>query len=70
MTRAYILIVAVIPEDEQDQMRFSDGSIHVKIASQIYGEPMECAAMLQNMSADIQTSIKEEIMKGSSDHAS
>lgn len=65
MTRAYCLLIAVVPEDEQEQMRFSDGAIHVKVCSQVYGEPMECAAMLQNMAADIQTSIKDEIMKGS-----
>jgi hypothetical protein len=70
VTRAYCLLVAVVPEDEQDAMRFSEGALHVKVCTQIYGEPMDCAAMLQNMAADIQTSIKEEIMKGSGENAS
>lgn len=63
MPRNYAMLIVLVPEDEQVQ--FSDGSIHVQICTQIHGEPMECAAMLQNMAADVMTSIKNEIAKGS-----
>jgi hypothetical protein len=53
-----------VPEDEQDQVQFSDGTMHVEVVTKIHGEPMECAAMLQNMAADVMTSIKNEIAKG------
>lgn len=64
MSRNYTMLFVLIPEDEHDQTRFSDGSMHVQLAGQIRGEPMECAAMLQNMAADVMTSIKNEIAKG------
>lgn len=64
MSRNYAMLIMLVPEDEQDQTQFSDGSMHVQICTQIHGEPMECAAMLQNMAADVMTSIKNEIAKG------
>lgn len=64
MSRNYAMLIVLVPEDEQDQTRFSDGTMHVQVVTQIHGEPMECAAMLQNMAADVMTSIKNEISKG------
>lgn len=60
----YAMMLVVVPMDEQDQVRFSDRSLHVDICTRIHGSPLECAAMLQNMAADIMTSIKNEIVKG------
>lgn len=62
MSRNYAMLIVLVPEDEEAQ--FSNGSMHVQICTQIHGEPMECAAMLQNMAADVMTSIKNEIAKG------
>jgi hypothetical protein len=65
VTRAYCLVLAAVPEDEQDGMRFSEGAIHIKVCTGIRGEQMECAAMLINLAADVQRMIKGEVMKGS-----
>lgn len=62
MSRNYTMLIVLVPEDEQVQ--FSDGTIRVEICTHIHGTQLECAAMLQNMAADVMTSIKNEIAKG------
>lgn len=64
MSRDYAMLIVLVPEDEQDQVQFSDGTMRVEVVTKIHGEPMECAAMLQNMAADVMTSIKNEVAKG------
>jgi hypothetical protein len=70
MPRAYSLLIAFVPEDKHEPLQFSDDSVHVEICNNVFGEPTEFGTVLQAMSAYIQALIKDEIMKGSSDHAS
>jgi hypothetical protein len=63
MPRNYAMLIVLVPEDELGP-EFSDGTMHVQICTHIHGTPLECAAMLQNMAADVMTSIKNEIAKG------
>lgn len=67
--RDYAMLILLIPEDEREQVSFSAGSMHVEVVTRIHGDQLECAAMLQNMAADVMTSIKNEISKGSNENA-
>lgn len=66
--RDYGMMLVLVPTDEPCP-EFSDGALSVDICARIHGNPLECAAMLQNMAADIMTSIKNEICKGSAGNA-
>lgn len=56
----YVMLIALVPEDECDQVRFSEGSMHVNIVSGIYGEKSDCAPMLHGVSIDVIDLIKKK----------
>lgn len=69
-SRNYVLFVALVPEDERGQVRFTDDSMHVQLPMRIRGKPTQMAPMLFNLAVDVENSITQEIMKGSSNYAS
>ena len=69
MNRDYAMFVTLVPLNELRHVKLSDGSMSVQIAMAIRGDQLECAAMLQNMAADVMTSINNELSKGSTENA-
>ncbi|MFD1558345.1 hypothetical protein ACFSHT_22395 [Paraburkholderia silviterrae] len=54
----YTMILLLVPDDEKDQVRFTDGSMHVDLVQHVGGEEQDCAALLHRTSIDVVDMLK------------